>query len=413
MLYEEASVSGTVRTEAGPAVGEGCRVAFTRRNGAGPAHGAIRSALRGEPFPGIAYTDSSGRYTIRGLRMGQTYAAFAAYPGHASDPSGLTVQTTGEVEADILVQPLYAVVLRLAEAVTGQLVQRTPNTLHSFEFSLQLHKTDLHPLMATREWIRFFVGAGVDTGQSADVVEYLIAGSGLQRTMVSVPIHTQFCGYEPLSAQVDAVRLDQPIKVQRLGLKRACAGWGTLQLEFPPMPQTRAAQSDAPLARLELHASSGDTLTFPLELASNKVARFDGIPWGSYSVLIASTMGQFMYPAPDSERWRVEITAQPLTLQVPALECGAIEIEPRWMDESRYTGPLEVTVLVGPPPADGKFKGHKAIGATRRFLGPPYKLDWLAPGSHTILLRNPKALETFVSADVQANRIASVGCTLR
>lgn len=413
VLEEGVHLSGTVRYPNGAAVGPNCRVLFVRQASVGLPAGVIDKALKQEAAHGLAYTDENGQYTVRDLRRGRAYRAFAALEGWATNPQGQAIVAESETAQDLVVLPLYELHLRWVDSLSGKAFARTSKTLLGYGVALRVNREEGQPLLCAPEVLSFFVGDHQPTESKLDSVEYFLGTPGTTRAELAVKLHTQFVGYQAWSGTLNAARIAAGVRVHTIELIRTSGGFGSLTLRVPDSVRAPKNQLGAHAATLQLHSTGDDTMSFPLDISTRAPQTFDGIPWGTYSVLVCSTEGSFMHPAAGEPPWKVTISAEPVSLTLPSVELGSLLVIPRLPDGSLYSGQLEVLVLEGRHPRESLGKGHKALGGRRTFMGPPYRIDWRTPGEHTVVPMHPRADEVSVSGEVRAGETTELSVSVR
>jgi hypothetical protein len=135
-----------------------------------------------------------------------------------------------------------------------------------------------------------------------------------------------------------------------------------------------------------------------------------GIPFGTYSCVLAANQLNYFCPGPSAPREYITIQEVPAIFRVPDEGVGSLQIVIQNPDESEYVGPLVVTVLEGKPQGD-RLTGFRSSGGKRFFAGPPFRVSLLNAGEYTIIPRFPACLEGLAVAQIEAGSLAR--CLLR
>lgn len=303
---------------------------------------ALGLTLSGSPLIPLTYTDTNGQFMLSGLNPDLHYRLFAAGHGLVAFDEKLTAMP-GTVDVELTARPVYGVLVcprdefgnpPKAARLEGQLDSATSEAQHA------------HILHASK-WTPRLLGVDRVTEAQAPYYDRYLFFTTERDLGDSIPIRyrLRIPGYEPVDAELNALRLADRVPVQQQLVKRTCAGFGKVTVVVTPPSRVdallRAVSSGRECRLLLREIVMGHRFEARLkDLAPSGMELIDGVPYGDYAVTFVAPHSLFAYPDNNHAPVMVRIGPEPALLDVPISAFGTIELRILTADHHLYSGPV-------------------------------------------------------------------------
>ncbi len=385
-LAPEGRIRGRVVGQDGGAVGAGWFVLAWETTRGEPASRHASRALAGDPSTFLCSTDQEGSFEIGSLTPGTKYTLGAAgYGALSGEP--LAGIVPGDENVVLAVEAAYGILVRLADADGGPmrassrgsrgLIIQLPSESDGLRFG---SSTLRHLLFPDR------------TERAADEVLIVVTATDGRSAVEGLRVRARYPGYDPLDVEVVAFPLHNGLAQYDVSLMRRVDGFGNLVLTFLRCPLTAAGSSRTlfPEGHVSLLSDEGSTLEYFLSGFSDREERIEGIPFGSYRILVSAASGSIVHPVPGEDFQTIAIGIDPVHLALDLGHLAALELDV--LDESgdAYSGPIQLLLGKG-------FGIRPGAGGMVFFESRPYRFSALAPGTYALF----GLLPSLASADGQ------------
>lgn len=410
VLARARSVHGWVVDPSEMPVADALVLGWTQRSRSISLRRAHR-AMSGDPRSLSAWTASDGSFEIGALPRDAALYFTAGGAGMLA-ASPVEVPPGESPEVRIVVAPVYAVLARFVD-LDGR-PAAIPSGWIRGDAALRFEGA-LRPYTGPRSAL---LAAGVPENllASASTSERLYYGLAFDGALEAGPLTVdpiEFPGYEPLSFSTMLYRLDQGLRGVDVRLVPTVEQRGSLRLVIVgPAGTTRSAPiSGASAATVQMTPSSGPPLTLGVRDLSPGEKILDGIPFGTYTAVLATAGGMWVHPdaglggkdlviGPTEAVWRIDLS-----------HLSTLELALRDSSGRPYAGRLSAVLVRG-----DLNRGDYGVADAIDIEEPPYSIAGLPAGEYSIQFFEPRLdgpAASFPVVHLQPGEVSRVPFTVR
>lgn len=409
ILERENLISGVVLSARRSPIGNIKVIAWPRGSVAFAGQTAAFRALSGDPRCAVSESRHDGTFTIRGLSAGVKYCLAAGGGGRTTEVrSSIAVCPSSNVE--LVVHDLYGALVTSVDE-SGMLVGPDHRLSPFAELGISFSPKGNSAIMLPVPGVAL---AGLPSSQfhppSGALLCLCTADDEEAEVLVSCRVDVP--GYE-LVDDIDIAlsRLEDPIRVHQIVLRKSTEQMGTLVMMFSPQGPG-ATVSDCPRGTLTLKSTARDTLIFDIP-EGKESAHVLEVPRGDYMCRFNAIGGSFAHPPHESSPALVAVSEIPVTFFVPIQGTGSVEFvlgPPRAMAWVH-----RVSCIIGAQATEDKL-GRQSIAAGKSIgvEGPPFLIKGLPVGTYSIAITEPKPTQPFADlVNVENGSVARLNIRLR
>jgi len=224
-------------------------------------------------------------------------------------------------------------------------------------------------------------------------------------------ISINYPGYEPAQTEVYAYSLRDPLVERTVVMKETAQGRGTIIIT-KKLNQVGGSEEYERLEfgglRLNLLSEDRPQQSYKLSL-SGQECTISGIPYGTYSWMVSSSVVPLRIPASQEVKPEVRVGALPARIEVDFSGLGELSLKLLRKDGSEYVGPARILLL-----AIGK--GYSGQTGLLSFGSSPYVVRAAPATRYIVRLKAPVAFCTTDEScqiDIVSGRRAEIQFTLK
>lgn len=341
--------------------------------------------LTSNPEFGQARSGADGAFRIEGLNRGERYALHCGGRGCVA-LEGQPFVEPGEKDVEILVARCYGIVLEFVD-VSGapSCVPEVYGVRGGFQMSI--HDSSAEFVLNLPPSARLALGP-IDALLPTPTRQIILLSSPRDLSELGpIEYSCSLPGYAEVQAECYALPIDNGLARREQPILREASDFGALVLraEHPDTLLQRSVGRHGPVATLELTApGAGGASVRVLRPDREEPWLFECVPFGRHELVFVSQ--------PETEYSRmplgmVTIGPEPVQVELPARQLGALRLGVRLEDGREYVG--ELVVGLGSNANAASPTGAPIVGATTVFRHAPYEFELLPQGEYRVWVSEP------------------------
>lgn len=383
-LPGSGTLTGRVVFADGQGAPDGLRVLAvpTRLNTA--TLGRTAAELVANPEFAWTLTQSDGAFQLSGLAAEETYALHAGGRGFLVRDQPPYART-GDSGIQVTVARGYGVIFEFVDATgTAPCVPEVYGALGSFNMTIHDPGAEFALNLPPSARLALETLGNFEASPTRQLVLLTspldLAELGPIRVSCALP------GYSPVEQECFALPIESDLARWTQPLIRTTSDFGELRLKAPALENAlrRSSGRMGPVATLELAALGQGRSVRVLRADAAAPGWFECVPFGQHELVFVSQ--------PETEHSRlplgmVRIGPDPVQLDLPTAQMGALLITAKLDDGREYVG--ELAIGLGSVTAASTPAGAPVVGSITRFRHPPYEFALLPQGLYRAWISEP------------------------